>query len=87
MSVDFKSLRKMETVPSSVQANPRSDNERVLVLVKIRKGFVRPPYVSPRAQIGTEMFSAEIRAGDLVRLENDPAVESMSLSRPLSNIE
>ncbi|RWE07730.1 MAG: hypothetical protein EOS23_26750 [Mesorhizobium sp.] len=85
--MDLKSLRKLETTPSSVQVTPRSEDDRVLVLVKLREGSARPPYISPRAEFGTGMFSAEIRVGELRRLENDPAVESMSLSRPLSVIE
>jgi hypothetical protein len=85
--MDLKSLRKLETLPSSAQAKPRGDDERVLVLVKLRDGAAQPSYVVPRARMGTGIFSAEVRAGDLSRLDSDPAVESMSLSRPLPVIE
>lgn len=87
MPVDLKTLKKMEPSPASAQSAQRNDEEHLVVLVKLRKGWACPTYVSPRAQIGPEIFSAEVLAGDLVRLEADPAVESMSLSRTLPVIE
>ena len=87
MPVDFKTLQNMETLPPSTQAKPPSDDELVLVLVKLHKGSPQPSYVSARAKMGKDMFSAQIRAGDLRRLADDPAVESVSISRSLSGIE
>lgn len=87
MPVDLKTLKKMESSPASAQSVQRNDGDHLVVLVKLRKGWARPSYVSPRAEMGSEMFSAEVLASDLVRLEADPAVESMSLSRTLPVIE
>ncbi|PDT44744.1 hypothetical protein CO661_27020 [Sinorhizobium fredii] len=85
--MDLKSLRKMESLPPSMQVHSRSDDETVVVIVKLRENVQFPSYVTPRAKISDRMFSAQMRAGDLVRLEKDPAVESMSLSRSLPVIE
>lgn len=82
MPTDIKSLRKLEF---SVAPLPQG-NERVLVLVKLRSGAKCPPYLSPRAQITPEMFSVEMAAQELVRLEADPAVESVSLSKRLPKL-
>lgn len=81
--MDLKSLHKLETIPYSSQPAVNSDSETVSVLVKLKKGHSRPPYVVPRAQISDEMFSAQVRTSELSRLEEDEAVESMSLSRAL----
>ncbi|MGV1760583.1 hypothetical protein ACQZ6F_27120 [Rhizobium sp. A22-96] len=85
--MDLKSLRKLETLPPSTQARPRNGEEMVLVLTKLRAGFTIPTYVTPRAKIGDQMFSAQVRTADLERLEADPAVESMSLSRSVPVIK
>ncbi|NEH46629.1 hypothetical protein GR215_33045 [Rhizobium leguminosarum] len=85
--MDLKALRKLESLPASVQARPRSDGEVVLVLIKLRVGFTLPSFVTPRAKMGDRMFSAQARVADLARLEADPAVESMSISRSIQVIE
>jgi hypothetical protein len=87
MAIDLKSLKKLESLPASAQAGQRGDNERMLVLVKLRKGATQPSYVSARSEISAQMFSTEISAGDLARLEADPSVESVSLSRKLPIVE
>ena len=85
--MDFKSLRKMETTPYSTQTSAGSSSELVSVLVKVKKGHAPPLYVLSRAQICDDMFSAQVQASDIDRLENDDAVDSISLSRPLPLIE
>lgn len=87
MPIDLKRLKKLESVPARTQAEPPAEGEKMVVLVKLRKGASRPDYVSPRAHISPDMFSAEIEATDLERLEADPGVESMSLSKKLPGIE
>jgi len=87
MPVNLASLRKLETVPASELANGRSDKDRVVVLVRLHKGASRPEYVAARAEISPEIFSAEMPAGDLRRLEHDPAVASVSLSRDIPLIK
>jgi hypothetical protein len=86
MAIDFKSLKKLESLPASVQAGIGND-ERLVVLVKLREGASRPSYIVPRAQMGPDIFSAEIRAVDLSRIESDAAVESVSLSRQMPYIK
>jgi hypothetical protein len=81
MPIDYKALKKLETLPASAQA--MRDDERLLVLVKLRKDGRRPVGISARAEIGPQIFSAEIAAGELKRLETDPDVESVSISRRL----
>jgi hypothetical protein len=85
--MDFKFLKKLESLPPSALAKARNSDERLLVLVKLRKGASRPLYIVPRAQLGPEMFSSEILARDLERIESDPAVESVSVSQALPLIK
>ena len=85
--MDFKSFKKLESLPASALAKPRSSDERLVVLVKLRKGATRPSYIAPRAHMGPELFSAEIHAGELARIESDPAIESVSVSQQLPLIE
>jgi hypothetical protein len=46
-----------------------------------------PDFLSARAEIAQGMYSAEVEARDLERIEHDPAVESMSLPRALPIVE
>ena len=84
--MDLKSLKKLESMPASAGVS-RGDDERLLVLIKLREGAARPGYISPRAEMGPQIFSAEINAGQLARIESDPAIESVSVSRRLPLIE
>jgi hypothetical protein len=86
MPIDYKSFKKLETQPPSAQAEAL-EGQRLLVLVKVRAPDAAPSYVTPRAQIGPTMFSAEVSAVDLKKLEADPAVESVSISRRLPLIK
>jgi hypothetical protein len=83
VAIDFKSLKKLESLTASAQAEPRSDDDRLVVLVKLREGATHPSYISPRARISSKIFSAEIRAGELARIETDPTIESVSISHRL----
>lgn len=85
--MDLKLLRKLESLPASMQAQPRKDDEVMLVAIKMRAANVFPSNVVPRAKIGDRMFSAQVKAGDLAQLEADPAVESISISRSVQGIE
>ena len=84
--MDLKSLKKLESLPASA-ATSRGEDERLLVLVKLHKGAKRPSYIAARAQMGPEIFSAEIEAGQLARIQADPAIESVSISRQLPLVE
>jgi hypothetical protein len=83
MPVDLKSFKKLETPSPEAQAGTRGDGQRLLVLVKLRDGASQPTYIVPRAKISAQIFSVELPASDLQRLESDPAVESVSISRRL----
>lgn len=87
MPIDFKQLRKLESLPSSLSSQSRSGTDKVEVLVKLRRGAKRPVFVTPRTQFGPRMFSAEITFDDMKRLEAHPGVESMSLGRKLPRID
>ena len=86
MAVDFKSFKKLETPAPSRQLGAQAE-DLLTVLVKLRDGAVPPDYVSTRARITDGIFSAEIKAEDLARLEADPKVVSVSLSQRLTVIE
>ncbi len=75
MPIDFKSLKKLESLPAGSAAQTRSSTDKVEVLVKLRKGAKRPAFVTPRTQISNQIFSAEIAFGDVERLQRDPGVE------------
>lgn len=87
MPIDFSSLRKMEAAPGATQARPPADDARVVVLVKLHSGAALPAFLTPRARIAPDMFSVEVAAGELARIEQDPAVASISLSRSLPMID
>jgi hypothetical protein len=87
MAIDLKTLRKLESGPPSRQGIARDADQRLVVLVKLREGAPRPPYVSFRSTFSPQFFSSEVSVAELHRLESDPAVESVALSRPLPVIE
>ncbi len=87
MAIDVKTLKKLEPLPAAVGAESLSDDSRLVVLVKLRKGARPPSYLAARARMGDQIFSAEISARDLARVEADPSVESVSVSRKLQLID
>lgn len=82
MPFDLRSLKKLDfsAAPAPVSG------DRVVVLVKLRDGAERPDYIAARADISPGLFSAELPVEVLKRLEDDPAVESVALSRRLPTI-
>lgn len=87
MPIDLSRLRKLEALPPSLQARGKSDDDRVVILLKLKEGEVRPSYVQLRMQLSEDILSAELKYRDLARLELDPAVESFSLSRAIPVID
>ena len=87
MPVDFKALKKLETLQPSEAARDLSDDERLLLIVKLRDGAEKPDYVTARTDVAAGMFTAEVSAGQLHKLQSDPAVESMSISRKMPAID
>lgn len=82
MPIDLRSLKKLDF--SAAPAPIASD--RVIVLVKLRDGAKRPDYIAARADISPGLFSVELPVAVLKRLEDDPDVESVALSRRLPTI-
>ncbi|MBR0684445.1 hypothetical protein JQ594_00835 [Bradyrhizobium manausense] len=87
MPIDFKSLKKLETVQPSEAARNMADGERLLIIVKLRDGAQKPDYVTARTDIASGIFTAEVGSGELNKLQSDPAVESMSISRRMPAID
>lgn len=87
MAFDFKSLQKLATPAPSTAFKGAAGDDRVLVLVKLREGAAKPAYITERSQISSQIFSAEITAKDLPRLEAEPDVESVALSEQLPLIK
>ena len=83
MPIDLRSLHKLDfsAAPARVDSG-----DRVLVLVKLCEGAARPDYIAARAEISHDLFSAEILVDELQRLEEDPAIQSVELSRRLPPI-
>lgn len=86
MAIDLSKLRKLETPSPSVQSRRPPEEERMVVLVKLRQGSARPGYLVPRSEISAALFSTEVPASTLQRIETDPAVESVSISSRLPGI-
>ncbi|UVC12303.1 hypothetical protein IHQ71_29185 (plasmid) [Rhizobium sp. TH2] len=84
--MDFSKLQKLESVSAAMQFDSGSQ-QRFKILVKLNKGHSAPDYIQERARISSDMLSGEIDAGDLHRAENDPAVESISISKALPVID
>lgn len=83
MAIDLTKLRKLSDVSLSEAAQPRANDEQFLVLVKLRSGAARPSYTTARAEISTNLFSSLVSGEVLKRLESDPDVQSVSISRDL----
>lgn len=61
--------------------------EIVNAIVKVRRAEYVPPGVRLRARIDSRMFTASFAAGDLSRIESDPDVASVEISKPLDLIK
>lgn len=83
MPTDFGSLKKLDGLPALRRAQPGNARRRLLVLIKIQKGFTLPDYVERRSEPAPGFFSAVIPDDQLPRLEADPAIASISVSRSL----
>jgi hypothetical protein len=87
MPFDFKSLQKLETPSPSAIAKGMQARERVVVVIKTKEGAKMPSYVNVRSKISAQIFSGEMTAVDLPRLQADPSIESVALSQQLPLIK
>ena len=87
MPIDLSSLRKVEGVPEIRQAQPGNAAGPLLVLIKLHKGKQLPTYVAKRGEPAPGFFSAVIPAEYLIKLETDPAVASVAVSRAVNRID
>lgn len=83
MANDSSRFTKLEHLPPSLQVLGIAQQSPVVVLVKLREGSEKPSYVTVRTHISKTIFSAEIDCEGLEQLEQDPSVESFSISRPI----
>lgn len=72
--------RKLE---SSAHPCPSSKDGVLEVIVKVEKPNYIPKGVSVRAQISPQLFTSAISGTQLKTLEQDPKVQSVSVSRTL----
>ena len=87
MPLDYGSLRKIEGVPGVPRQRPGNPLGRLLVLVKLRRGSASPDYIAWRGEPAPGFLSAVVADDELLRLEADPAVASISVSRTLPVID
>ena len=87
MPIDLSSLKKVEGVPEIRQAQNGNAASPLLVLIKLKKGKQLPTYVAKRGEPAPGFFSAVIPAEHLIKLEADPAVASVAISRALNGID
>lgn len=86
MPIDFGKLKKLEGSSAVRAFRPDNSRAKMLVLLKLRPGCDLPKYVKPRGEPAPGFCSATVSAGHLERLENDPAIESFSISQKLPGI-
>ena len=55
----------------------------MVIMLKLKENQELPSYVKLRTKFSSQLFSAELLAADLERLDQDTAVLSFSLSRAL----
>ncbi len=79
--MDLTKLRKLEAPEPSRAARPLTGV--VAAIVKVRSPRYRPPGVTVRSTISETLFTAEFPVETLLQLENDPEIESISVSRKL----
>jgi hypothetical protein len=74
-------------LPASAEARGLDPHHRYTVAIKVaRPGYV-PEGITVRAQAGESVFTAEVTGETLKRLEADPLVVSVSISRRLPLID
>ena len=83
--INLDELHKVEA--SSILPLARKPSDLVQAIIKVRKPNYVPQYVRVRASIGSGIFTCELKYEDLESLEQDPKVESVSISKDLKSAE
>lgn len=83
--INLDELHKVEA--SSVAPLAQTASDLVQAIMKVNEENYVPRGVRLRAPIGSGIFTCELRYGDLESLEQDPRVESISISKTLKGPE
>jgi hypothetical protein len=68
---------------SSMRKFGLSDDENTSVIIKVKKAGYVPPGFTVRTRIDAFMFTADASGANLRAAQEDPEVESISLSKKL----
>lgn len=83
--ISLDDLHKVEA--SSVIPLTHKASDVVQAIIKVKKANYVPICVRIRASISPCIFTGEFKYDDLVSLEQDPEVESVSVSKNLKSAE
>lgn len=83
--INLDELRKVEA--SSVLPLAHRTSDVVHAIMKVKEANYFPLSVRLRASISHSLFTGEFNYGDLESLEQDPKVESVSISKALKSAE
>jgi len=83
--ISLDELHKVEA--SSVIPLVHKASDVVQAIIKVKKTDYVPLCVRPRASISPYIFTGEFKYDDLESLEQDPEVESVSISKKLKSAE
>jgi len=94
--VSFDQSFRLIEVPSpdysKIELNPHlesqqsAESEPIEAIIKVSEENYLPAGIKVRARISSYLFTAELLASDLERLEKDPCVVSISVSRGLRSL-
>jgi hypothetical protein len=84
MNIKFSDLKKMEL--SGASHLPRVVEGKLALIVQLNEGCELPEYVHARCKISSLIYTANVLASDIDRLDKDPAVLSYSVARPMSSV-
>ncbi len=78
--------RPLKKLESTARPKPEDTDKAVEVIVRVRKADYVPDGITVRAQISPQIFTSVIPSETLEELEEDPQVQSVSVSHPLRTI-
>ena len=81
--IKLDELNKVEATSAIPLAQHASDV--VQAIIKVKNADYVPEYVRLRASVSPHIFTGEFKHGDLKSLEQDPKVESVSISKKLKS--